>query len=173
MVDSFLYPFWKKHLQSLSISLPGLRVREGGVFHYICMCAKLLQLCSTLCDPLDCRPPGSSIHGIMQVRILAWAAISSSRSSPPRIKPTSPTLAGGFLTTEPREALSLYTSWQSTSLLWPGPGHRLGPEVGPWRPAQGAHLPTQSVMSVSVLKWPGLLQWDRIVFRKSASMPSS
>ena len=38
-----------------------------------------------LCDPVDCSPPGSSIHGILQARILEWVAISFSRgSSPPR-----------------------------------------------------------------------------------------
>ena len=43
------------------------------------------QLCLTLCDPMDCSPPGSSVHGILQARILQWLAISFSRgSSPPR-----------------------------------------------------------------------------------------
>ena len=37
------------------------------------------QLCLTLCDPMDCSPPDSSVPGISQVRILAWVAISSSR----------------------------------------------------------------------------------------------
>ena len=37
--------------------------------------------CPTLCDPLDCSPPGSSIHGIFQARILEWVAISFSRGS--------------------------------------------------------------------------------------------
>ena len=41
--------------------------------------------CLTLCDPMDCSPPGSSIHGIFQARILEWVAISFSRgSSQPR-----------------------------------------------------------------------------------------
>ena len=39
------------------------------------------QLCSTLCDPMDCGLPGSSVHGILQARILEWVAISSSRGS--------------------------------------------------------------------------------------------
>ena len=43
------------------------------------------QLCLTLCDPMDCSPPGSSVHGILQARILEWVAISFSRgSSQPR-----------------------------------------------------------------------------------------
>ena len=50
-----------------------------------CVYVKPLQLCPTLCDPMDCSPPGSSVHGILQARILDWAAMSSSRgSSPPR-----------------------------------------------------------------------------------------
>ena len=43
--------------------------------------AKLLQLCLTLCDPMDCSPPGSSVHGISQARVLEWVAISSSKGS--------------------------------------------------------------------------------------------
>ena len=40
-----------------------------------CVRAKSLQLCLTLCDPMDCSPPGSSVHGVLQVRILKWVAI--------------------------------------------------------------------------------------------------
>ena len=43
--------------------------------------AKLLQSCPTLCDPIDCSSPGSSVHGILQARILGWVAMSSSRGS--------------------------------------------------------------------------------------------
>ena len=39
------------------------------------------ELCPTLCDPMDCSPPGSSIHGIPQARTLEWIAISSSKGS--------------------------------------------------------------------------------------------
>ena len=64
------------------------------------MCA---QLCPTLCDPIDCSPPGFSIHGIFRVRILEWVTISFCRgSSQPRIEPASLVslaLAGGFLIT--------------------------------------------------------------------------
>ena len=49
------------------------------------MCALVTQSRLTLCDTLDCNPPGSSVHGIFQARILEWVAISSSRgSSQPR-----------------------------------------------------------------------------------------
>ena len=40
---------------------------------YMCVCA---HPCLTLCDPTDCSPPGSSVHGIFQARVLEWAAIS-------------------------------------------------------------------------------------------------
>ena len=38
--------------------------------------AKLLQSCPTLCDPMDCSPPGSSVHGIFQARTVEWGAIA-------------------------------------------------------------------------------------------------
>ena len=62
--------------------------REGKVMwksFFFIKWSEVAQLCPTLCDPMDCSLPGSSIHGILQARILAWVAISFSRgSSPPR-----------------------------------------------------------------------------------------
>ena len=63
-----------------------------------------LQSCPTLCDPMDCSPQGSSVHGILQARILEWVAMPSSREEDlPNlgIEPTSlmsPVLASGFFT---------------------------------------------------------------------------
>ena len=58
--------------------------------------------CPTVCDPMDCSPPGSSLHGILQARILERVAISFSRgSSQPRIKPGSPALQADSLLSEP------------------------------------------------------------------------
>ena len=45
---------------------------------FVCMCA---QLCPTLCNPMNCNLRGSSVHGILQTKILEWVAISSSRRS--------------------------------------------------------------------------------------------
>ena len=42
--------------------------------------AESLQLCPTLCDPIDCSPPGSPIPGILQARTLEWVAISFSNA---------------------------------------------------------------------------------------------
>ena len=56
-----------------------------------CMRAKWLQSCLTHCEPTDCSPPGSSVHVILQARLLEWVAMPSSRrSSNPAIEPTSP-----------------------------------------------------------------------------------
>ena len=61
------------------------------------------QSCLTLCDPMDCSPPISSVLGIFQARILKWVAISHSMDLPnPGIRPmslVSPVLAGRFFTT--------------------------------------------------------------------------
>ena len=62
------------------------------------------QSCLTLCDPMDSSPPGSSVQGIFQARILERVTISYSRgSSRPEIEPyslESSALAGGFFTTD-------------------------------------------------------------------------
>ena len=50
-----------------------------------CVHAKSLQSCPILCNPMDCRLSGSSVHGILQARVLEWVAMTSSRrSSRPR-----------------------------------------------------------------------------------------
>ena len=46
----------------------------------VCVCS-VTQLCPTLCDPMDCSPPGSCVHVTFQARVLEWVAISSSRRS--------------------------------------------------------------------------------------------
>ena len=55
----------------------------------------MLSSVLTLCDPMDCGPPGSSVPGISQARVLEWGATSSPRGS------ASPALAGGLFPTEP------------------------------------------------------------------------
>ena len=71
-----------------------------GLFH-VCVCVFCLatQVFLTLCDPMDCSPPGSSVHGILQARILQWVAISFSRASfPPRNQTWVSCIAGRFFT---------------------------------------------------------------------------
>ena len=71
--------------------------------------AKSFQSCLTLCDPVDHSLTGSSVHGVLQARILEWVAMPSSGDhSDTEIKPASlmsPALAGGFFTTN--------TTWEA------------------------------------------------------------
>ena len=71
------------------------------------------QLCSTLCDPMDCSPPGFSVHGIHQARILEWVVISFSKGSP---QPSDQTwvscIAGRFLPSEPPGKLTTPLRWR-------------------------------------------------------------
>ena len=90
-----------------------------------CCCWLVTKSCPTLCDPVDYSPPGSSVHGISQARILEWVAIAFSRgSSWPRDWTPAPALAGRFFTTEPPGKPSVYMTedwigwpWSSIPVL--------------------------------------------------------
>ena len=58
-----------------------MHVCTGWQCKIISYCVLVTQSCPTLCDPTDCSPPGSSVRGILQVRILEWIAMSFSRGS--------------------------------------------------------------------------------------------
>ena len=79
----------------------------------VCERAKSLQSCLTLCDPMDCSLPNSSVCGILQARILEWVACPPPGDLPdPAIEPAcllSPALAGTFFTTS--------TTWEAPVLL--------------------------------------------------------
>ena len=55
--------------------------KKGDEGTVSCVCAKSLQSCPTLCDPVDCSPPGSSVHEILQAITLEQVAMLSSRGS--------------------------------------------------------------------------------------------
>ena len=61
------------------------------------VCAKSLQLCPTLCELMDCSPPGSSLYGILQARTLEWVAKPLLGMDNASLM--SPALAGRFFTT--------------------------------------------------------------------------
>ena len=63
--------------------------------------AQLLQSCPTLCNPMECSPPGSSVHGILQARRLEWVALPCSRGSS---RPASPALWADSLLLNHEEA---------------------------------------------------------------------
>ena len=74
----------------------------------------LVQSCLTLCDPMDCSPPGSSIHGILQVfPILYWSGLpfpSPEDLPDPGTEPRSPALQADALTSEPPGMMLGYSS---------------------------------------------------------------
>ena len=70
---------FNRHLSPVASSSPKTIV---FVYHVV-VCVKSLQSCLTLCNSMDCSPSGSSVHGIIQVRILEWVLMTSSRGSSP------------------------------------------------------------------------------------------
>ena len=95
-----VFPIWL--LDSLSLS----HVESSD--HLFCLFCLVTQLCPTHFGPIDCSLPGSSIHWILQARILEWVAMPSSRgSSQPRDWTQVSHVAGRFFTTwATREALN-------------------------------------------------------------------
>ena len=68
---------------------------------------EVTHLCPTLCDPIDCSPTGSSIHGIFRARILEWGAFPFPRELPdPGFEPGSPTLQADALPSEPHSSVA-------------------------------------------------------------------
>ena len=83
-------------------------IKIWGIIYSVVFIA---QSCPTLCNHMDCSPPGSSVHGILQARILEWVAISFSRGSS---RPSDQTLvfciAGGSLPSEPSGKPIIYSN---------------------------------------------------------------
>ena len=87
------------------------------IFFLCCVCVLVTQSCLTLCDPTHCIPPGSSVRGVSQARILEWVAIPFSGDLPnPGIKAGSPELQADSLPPEPpgKPHFKKFISW----LLW-------------------------------------------------------
>ena len=83
----FRYIYIYMHKSSFSDSFPLWVITEYWIeslcymivfIDCVCVCP-VAQSCPTLCDPMDCSPPGSSVHVILQTRILGWVASSFSR----------------------------------------------------------------------------------------------
>ena len=78
----------------------------------LCCCCSVASTCPTFCDPVDCSPPGSSVHGVLQARILWWVALPRGSSQPRDQTPIFyvSCFAGRFFTTEPpgKPVVSLY-----------------------------------------------------------------
>ena len=76
-----------------------LLMENSKSFAGICCCCSVAKSCPTLSDPMDCSLPGSSVHGIIQAKILEWVAILSSRGHllNPGMEPASPAWQAGSL----------------------------------------------------------------------------
>ena len=108
----------KMYLQGCSVTLLQEQLGCGEI---CCVLCSVAQLCLTLCDPMDCNPPGSSIHGILQARTLEWVAMPSSRgSSRPGDRTQVSWIAGRFFTSwATRKAQGEIWYWLNKVLGWP------------------------------------------------------
>ena len=87
---------WQIFYTKISVSIV-----EGGIgfWDHLWVCAELPQSCPTLSDSMDCSPPGSFVHGILQERNWSGLPYSHPGDLPhPRIKPGSPALQADFFT---------------------------------------------------------------------------
>ena len=88
-----------RYVKNLAVAPHLPRTNQNKVLPLVGMHAQLLQLCLTLCDPMDCCPPDSFVHEILQARILKSVAMPSSRRySWPRDWTWVSCVAGGFFT---------------------------------------------------------------------------
>ena len=77
---------WEKILAN-HVSDKGVNIQNifKNPYNSMCVCVLVAQSCPTLCDPMDWSPPGSFVRGILQARILEWAAISFSKKADERM----------------------------------------------------------------------------------------
>ena len=88
-------------------------------WYFVFMHAKSLQSCLTFCNSMDCSQPGSSVHRILQERILEWVAISFSRRSSWTRSFMSPALRVGFFTTSAIWEAHWYFGGGLVTKSWP------------------------------------------------------
>ena len=77
-IGSWWFSWWARTNMEAQIPLNFLHLKCNT---FLSHCVLVAQSCLTLCSPVDCSLPGSSVHGILQARILQWVAISFSRGS--------------------------------------------------------------------------------------------
>ena len=129
------------------------------------MQSEVAQLCPTLCDPMDCSPPVSSVHGIFQARVVEWVAISFSRgSSQPRDWTQVSSIVGRCFTLwTTREVLKKISKRKSLSCVslfvtpWTSPGQNTG---------MSSLSLLQEIFSTQGLN-PGLLHCRQILYQLS------
>ena len=134
-----------------------------NLFLQMCVCTKLLQSCLTLCDPTDCSPPGSSVHGILQARIVEWAAIPFCRgSSQPRDQTHVSCTEGRFFT--------IWASRRVDSLGYDSAikNKELMPSTAPWMDLETV-TPCVILYQLSHQGSPRTLEWVAFPFSRGSS----
>ena len=130
--------------------------------HFLLQCMKVkseseaVQSCPTLCDPMDCSLPGSSVHEIFQARVLEWGAIAFLATKPPLSRsvwfsdrgfpggavvknpPAKARDAGDAGSVPGSERIPWRRGWQHTPVFLPGKSHGQRSLVGysPWGPKE-------------------------------------
>ena len=122
----FVKEFFTQNIMARSIK-PNVCSLLSHLRPYVRARVLSFQLYLTLCNTMPCSPPGSSVHGILQARILVWVAMPSTKGSSlpwdPTPSPVSPASAGGFLPLAPpgKPLMALHTCkcclWFKTSHL--------------------------------------------------------
>ena len=118
-LDLLLISFWFSSNVVLTLLLYCLNYELLINLTRLCWCCCLVaKSCLTLCDPMDCTLPGSSVHGIYQARTLEWVLFPSPGDLPnPGIEPTAPALqVDSWLLSHQRSSQIIHSSILSTSL---------------------------------------------------------
>ena len=109
-------------------TLPRGSYDQDSFHNNVCMCAQSLQSCQTLCNPRDCSPPGSSVCGIFQERILEWINLPGNLPGPGTepVSPVAPALQVDFFFFflllrhwgSPQDVICPFHSSSFTSVQW-------------------------------------------------------
>ena len=123
--------------------------------------ALVAQLCPTLCDPMDYRPPGSSVYGIPQARILEWVAIPFSRgSSWPKDRTRVSGTAGRFFTSWATREAHSDSEWALNSMTGLLTGREENTETHSKRPWENGAR-DQSAPATNAGRLGGTGRWRR------------
>ena len=117
------------------------------LFQGMCVHARSLQSCLTLCSPMDCSPPGSSLHGILQARVLEWVAMPPSRGSS-QLKDSTPISYVSYV--------SLYRQESSLPLASPGKplsGHEVKVAQSCPTHCDPMDYTVHGILQARILKW--------------------
>ena len=132
-----------------------------------CVCVLVTQLYLTLCDPMDCSPPDSSVPGISQVRILEWVAIPISRGSS---RPGDRTCISR-ISCAGRQILYLCSTWEALSSLTRDQPRT--PCTGSWRLNYwtSRDVPTCLISSLNDLGLHSVMESDRTLMYLLWALP--